>query len=90
MRDHPNAILRPFIATNQTVNANSLDDWKTISALAKRYPDVMTEDQLRWAIFRREQNGLAKSGALSKKGKRWYVCIPRFLNWLTDSEAAGS
>ena len=64
-----------------------LDDIMALTAFAKRYQDIVTEQQIRWQIFKRKQNGLADSGAITKKGGKWYVVIPKYRQWLLESEA---
>lgn len=64
-----------------------LDDIMALTPFVQRYPDLISEQQIRWQIFKRTQNGLADSGAISKRGGKWYIVIPRFRQWLLDSEA---
>lgn len=64
-----------------------LDDLMTVKAFCRRFPDLATEDQVRWWIYRREANGLKDFGAVTKKGRKWLVVLPRFKAWLFDSDA---
>ena len=64
-----------------------MDDIMALTVFCERYPDIVTEQQIRWQIFKRNQNGLADSGAISKKGGKWFVVIPKFRQWLLESEA---
>ena len=63
-----------------------LDDLKTIPAFCKRYEDVTNEQQLRWAIWKRDVNGLAEADAVRKAGGRWIVVVPNYLNWILSGE----
>ncbi len=66
---------------------HNMDDLKTIPAFAKRYPDIISnEQQLRWAIWKRDVNGLAEAGAVFKRGGRWYVLVPKFMDWILSGE----
>jgi hypothetical protein len=64
-----------------------MDDIMSLTAFCERYPDITTEQQIRWQIFKRNQNRLAASGAISKKGGKWYVVIPKYRAWLLESDA---
>lgn len=64
-----------------------LDDIMALTAFVERYPDIVSEQQIRWQIFKRTSNGLADSGAISKRGGKWYIVIPKFRQWLLESEA---
>lgn len=63
-----------------------LDDLMTVPAFLRRYPDIQTEQGLRWQIFNRDKNGLKDSGAIVKKGGRWFVNLPRYRDWVLDSD----
>lgn len=62
-----------------------LDDIQTFDAFCKRYPDIANDARLRWWIFHRKTNGIEKSGAIVKRGGRWYVVVPRLKNWLLQA-----
>ncbi len=64
-----------------------MDDIMALTVFTERYPDIATKKQIRWQIYQRQQNGLAESGAISKKGGKWYVVIPKYRTWLLESEA---
>jgi hypothetical protein len=64
-----------------------MDDIMALPAFCERYPDITTEQQIRWQIFKRNQNGLADSGAISKKGGKWFIVIPKYRAWLLESDA---
>lgn len=60
----------------------NLDDVMRLTQFCKRYPDLLTEKQLRWALFKREHNGLEASGAVVKKGGKWFVIVPNIRSWV--------
>ena len=60
----------------------TLDDLMSLTAFVRRYSDIANEPRARWWIFHRESNGLAKSGALVKRGGRWFFVVPKFRDWL--------
>jgi hypothetical protein len=64
----------------------NLDDIKTIPAFCKRYSDITNEQQLRWAIWKRDVNGLSEAGAVFKRGGRWYVLAPKYLDWILSGD----
>lgn len=66
-----------------------LDDLMTIKALAKRYPDAVgTESSIRWYVFNAEDNGLAESGAIVRRGRLILIDVPRYRNWLLRGRVA--
>ena len=64
----------------------NLDDVMQVPRFVKRYPDLTSDNHIRWLIFKRDTNGLSDSGALIKRAGRWYIHIPRFRKWLLDSD----
>ncbi len=61
-------------------------DIYTVDQIVEKVPAV-TNGGLRWMIFNREANGLAESGALLKVGKRRYIDLPKFLDWLRSQKS---
>lgn len=53
---------------------------KTVAQFAGDNP--FTEAQVRWWIFQREQNGLAKAGAVVRIGRRVYLDADAFERWI--------
>jgi hypothetical protein len=53
----------------------------TVPQLAKDNP-ALTEGGLRWDIFNAEKNGLAASKAIIRKGRRVYIVVDRYFEWL--------
>jgi len=52
-----------------------------VAQLSKARP-VFTQASLRWLIFQAEQNGLAKSGAIIRLGRRVLIDEEKFLGWV--------
>jgi len=67
-----------------------LDDLLTPAALVGRYPDLCTMSQLRYWIHKERHNGLAGSGAIIRKGRRLWINVPRFRDWLCGLPYAAS
>lgn len=53
---------------------------QSVSQFATASP--FTQDQLRWWIFHAGQNGLAGVGAIVRVGRRVYLDVDRFDDWL--------
>jgi hypothetical protein len=66
----------------------SLDEIMSLSRFLERYPDLFTENQIRWLYFHRKINGLEQSGAVIKRNGRLFVVIPRIRTYLVDQEEA--
>ncbi|MEW8000949.1 MAG: hypothetical protein AB2795_20595 [Candidatus Thiodiazotropha endolucinida] len=47
---------------------------------------ALTLGGIRWDIFNRNNNGLAESGALVKRGNRWWVIPDKYLSWLLGDD----
>jgi hypothetical protein len=62
----------------------TLDDFMSVSAFIKRYPDLATTNKIQWWLFRKEHTGILRADAMVKRCGRWYVCVPRFKNWLAN------
>lgn len=54
---------------------------KSVRQFAETTP--FSESQTRWWLFQAEQNGLAKVGAVVRIGRRVYIDVDRFDDWLT-------
>lgn len=52
-----------------------------VKQLAQQQP-ALTEGGIRWDLFNRETNGLAKSGAIIRRGRRILIDPARYLDWL--------
>ena len=55
----------------------------TVNKLAEKH-DGLTEQSIRWAVFKAEENGLADSGAIFRKGRRIFIVEDRYLDWLSN------
>jgi len=53
----------------------------TVEQTAKEIP-ALTEPAIRWHLFNRELNGLTKSGAVIKVGRRVLLDLPKYVDWL--------
>ena len=75
---------------SQAPAANDVDlkDITLLETFAEQYPHIANESRLRWLIYRRKSNGIEASGALLKRGGRWYVVTPRLRDWLLQDEGA--
>ena len=50
---------------------------------------VRSLESLRWMIRNRHTNGLAESGAVTKRQGRWYVHSSRFADWMLNGKENG-
>jgi len=53
----------------------------TVEQAAKQIP-ALTEPAIRWHLFNRQLNGLSKSGAVIKNGRRVFLDVPKYIEWL--------
>ncbi len=58
-----------------------MSDIFTVEQAAKQIP-ALTEPAIRWHLFNRELNGLSKSGAVIKSGRRVFLDLPVYIEWL--------
>lgn len=65
-------------ATTET--PRDLKEFRTIHQLVEEYPDMLTENALRYALRLRDQNGLAQH--VCKLGKQTLIHVPGFTSWL--------
>lgn len=68
--------------------AIGLGDIQTSRDFCERNPDLWTLTEFQWLIARREKNGLAASGAITKRADQWWVVTPLMLGWLMSEQAA--
>jgi len=61
----------------------------TVEQMAERHP-ALTRGGIRWMLFHREANGLARSGALIHRGRRIYLDEGRFLEWFVSQGRRGA
>jgi hypothetical protein len=55
---------------------------------SERTNHLATESRIRWQIYKRKENGIDRSGAIVKRGGRWYVVVPRYLQFLLNETGA--
>lgn len=60
----------------------------TVRQLAQQQP-ALTEGGIRWDIFNAKTNGLAKSGAILRRGRRITLDPAKYLAWM-DSKQEGA
>lgn len=73
--------MKPTIDTRDI----SLDDVAAPEKFANRYPDVVGSlSRLRYLLRCRETNGLVAAGAVIERGRRLYIVIPRYRDWLLN------
>lgn len=60
---------------------------RTVKQIVTEAP-WLTEGKMRWLLFHRDTNGLAKSGAVLRVGGRLYIHIDGFQAWLADNTCA--
>jgi len=58
-----------------------MSDIFTVEQTAKQIP-ALTEPAIRWHLFNRKLNGLSKSGAVIKNGRRVFLDVPKYIEWL--------
>lgn len=58
----------------------------TVGKFAAQSP--FTEHQLRWWLFNRDRNGLADAGAVVRLGRRIYIDVNRFDQWIEAQNGA--
>jgi hypothetical protein len=61
----------------------------TVENLVERHPGL-TLGGIRWMLFHRETNGLAKSDAIIHRGRRLYLDEARFLDWFASQSRRGA
>jgi len=60
---------------------NTQSPYRTVKQFVAENP-AFTTGGLRFEIFNREINGLAKSGAILRRGRRVLSHAPRYFKWL--------
>lgn len=59
----------------------------TVKQFCKRNP-AFTEGQVRWWIFKAEENGLEESGAIIRNGRSIVIDEPAFFPWFRSKKSA--
>lgn len=65
---------------NPTTDITPMD----VKHLAASLPGGVTEGGIRWDLYNRDLNGLAKSGAIIRRGRRILIIRERYLTWLAS------
>ena len=63
-----------------------MDDIQTLQYFIEHNSHLASENQVRWWIFNRETNGIESHGAIVKKGRRWYVNLPKLREWILEGD----
>lgn len=63
-----------------------MSDIYTVEQTANKIP-ALTEAAIRWHLFNRKTNGLTKSGAVIKNGRRILIDLPKYIDWLKSQGA---
>lgn len=62
------------------------DDLLPPNTFAARYPNLTTPGGIRWQIFCADHNGLADAQAIVRRGRKVFIVVPRYLDWLVRGE----
>lgn len=66
--------------SKRTLSIYDLRELRTIEKLVEEYPDLISENALRWAMRFRHDNGLDQH--VTRLGKHLLIHIPGFTSWL--------
>jgi hypothetical protein len=66
---------------------NPLDEIITPDELIKQHGDKFSQPQLSWWLRNRERNGLQAAGAVSMRGRKFFIHRQKFANWLIPQQA---
>lgn len=61
--------------------------YSTVNQFCERHP-AFTVGGMRHSIFHEESNGLAKSGAIVRMGRKVLISEPKFFQWLESQNKA--
>jgi hypothetical protein len=61
---------------------------RDLRGMCEAYPAVCNEPRIRHQLRHRNQNGLAASGAISKRAGVWLFMPDRYFAWLFSEKAA--
>lgn len=67
-------------------NINSIPLLSTVKQFCNKYP-AFTEGGIRDRIFHADSNGLKKSGAILRNGRRVLIDEEKFFQWLREFSA---
>ncbi len=66
----------------QSTTTPSTQPLMTVKRLCEIWPDICRRGGVRSQIFHADKNGLAKSGAIIRNGRRVLIDPERYLDWL--------
>ena len=61
-------------------------DYKSVKRMAEKFPDACCENGLRWQIFKEETNGLKRSGAVVRVGRKVLINVDRYFQWIDSQQ----
>jgi len=61
----------------------------TVKQFAFENP-AFSEASLRWLLFKSDENGLAKSGAILRNGRRVLIDAEKFFQWLASRQQSAA
>ena len=74
------------------MNPNNIepDALVTVREFVARHPNLGSEASLRWQLFCSSQNGLDEAGAIVRRGRRVFIVVPRYVDWITGKPKHGA
>lgn len=64
-----------------------LHELRTVDQLVAENP-ALTPGGIRWDIFNADNNGLASTGAIIRRGRRVYIAPRLYLDWMVNRSRA--
>lgn len=61
-------------------------NYTSVKGMAEKFPDICSVGGLRWELFNSKINGLEKSGAIARKGRRVLINIDRYFEWIESQQ----
>lgn len=58
----------------------------SVADLVRQHP-AFTDASIRWLLFKADENGLSRSGAVCRVGRRVLIDEPKFIEWIKSSPA---
>jgi hypothetical protein len=58
------------------------DDVLPFGMFVQRHANIASPGSLRWQIFCSAQNGLDEAGAILRRGRKVFIVVPRYMDWL--------
>jgi hypothetical protein len=69
---------------SSTIDFKDLTKWKKVEYIIDKYPDIASENQLRWLLRNRENNGFSQF--TSRMGKTLLIHIDGLAEYLAQPE----